>query len=190
MADIIHCPSCQRKLQVPETLIGQDVQCPSCGATFQAKGSPEPPSTPPSFEAPRNEASPAERPGRREWIDDEDDDDDNQGRGVRRRGPVDFEPHRGTLILVLGILSLVLGFLFGIGFFLGPIAWILGNNDMAATRAGRMDPEGEGLTNAGRICGMISTIILGLALAVCMLVFCLGALGLFAVPGNPPPRRF
>ena len=36
MQEIINCPSCQRRLQVPETLMGQDVQCPTCGATFVA----------------------------------------------------------------------------------------------------------------------------------------------------------
>ena len=33
MPEIITCPSCQRKLQAPESILGQDVQCPSCGAT-------------------------------------------------------------------------------------------------------------------------------------------------------------
>jgi hypothetical protein len=39
----------------------------------------------------------------------------------------------------------------------------MGNNDLAEMRAGRMDPEGEGLTNAGRICGIIGTILMVVA---------------------------
>jgi hypothetical protein len=189
MSDIIHCPSCQRKLQVPETLIGQDVQCPSCGATFQAKGSPRPPLPQPAFEPARKEEPASERPDRRSWLDDEEDidQDEDQDRAVGRRSRMDVVPHRGTLILVLGILSLVLGGLLGVGFALGPIAWIMGNNDLAFIRAGRMDPEGEGLTNAGRICGIISTVLLGLTLVACLL-FCMGALGGFGRLGNP--RRF
>jgi hypothetical protein len=42
----------------------------------------------------------------------------------------------------------------------------MGNKDLKEMRAGRMDDSGEGTTNAGRICGMISTIL--------FLVSCLG----------------
>jgi hypothetical protein len=191
MSDIINCPSCHRKLQVPEALIGQDVQCPSCGATFEAKGNPEPLLRPPELEPPKKEQPAADRHDRSTCNDDYDEDDnddtDNQDPAERRRSRMDLEPHRGTLILVLGILSLVLGGLLGVGFALGPIAWIMGNNDLAAIRAGRMDREGEGLTNAGRICGIISTILLGFTLVACLLL-CMGALGGFGGRGNP--RRF
>ena len=68
-------------------------------------------------------------------------------------------PHRGTLILVLGILSIT------ICWPCGPFAWMLGNEDLAKMRAGLMDPSGEGNTNAGRILGMIGTVlIIGLIL--------------------------
>lgn len=75
--------------------------------------------------------------------------------------------HRGALILVLGIVGIV-----GCQF-LGPVAWVMGNNDLAAMNAGRMDPSGRGLTDAGRICGIIATVLLGLTLVavVGMLVF-------------------
>jgi hypothetical protein len=65
-----------------------------------------------------------------------------------------MQPHRGTLILILGILSL-----FCCGIILGPIAFFLGNADLRAMREGRMDPSGEGLTNAGRILGVIGAVI-------------------------------
>ena len=51
-----------------------------------------------------------------------------------------MEPHRGVLILVLGILSLTVC---GI---LAPFAWVMGNTDLEKMRAGQMDPSGEGLT--------------------------------------------
>ena len=58
-------------------------------------------------------------------------------------------PHRGVVILVLGILSLLLCFVFGIA------AWMMGNADLKQMDAGLMDPEGRGLTQAGKLCGII-----------------------------------
>lgn len=65
------------------------------------------------------------------------------------------KPHRGVMILVFGILGLVCCVIFGI------IAWVMGNGDLREMDAGRMDPSGRGLTQAGKICGIISV---GLAL--------------------------
>ena len=63
-------------------------------------------------------------------------------------------PVNGTLILVLGILSLVCcGFL-------GPAAWIMGNNALNTLRGGGGDPSQSGLVTAGRICGIIGTVLL------------------------------
>jgi len=73
-------------------------------------------------------------------------------------GASPMEPHRGVLILVLGIVSLVACQL------TGPFAWIMGNTDMRKIRAGLMDPSGEGLTQGGRICGIIGTVLLGIGL--------------------------
>jgi uncharacterized BrkB/YihY/UPF0761 family membrane protein len=67
--------------------------------------------------------------------------------------PAGLKPHRGTLILVFGILGFVVCVIFGI------VAWVMGKNDLAEMAAGRMDPTGQGTTNAGRICGMISVIL-------------------------------
>jgi len=64
------------------------------------------------------------------------------------------KPHRGVLILVLGILSIVL-----CGFFTGIPAWVMGNNDLKEMEQGIMDPSGRGMTQAGRIIGMIITIL-------------------------------
>ena len=62
-----------------------------------------------------------------------------------------LRPHRGTMILIFGILGLVVCFPFGIA------AWVMGSNDLREMRAGRMDPSGEGVTQGGRICGMVAT---------------------------------
>jgi hypothetical protein len=85
------------------------------------------------------------------------------------------EPHRGAAILTLGILSLVFSC-----FPLGIVAWVMGNTDLDAIRRGRMDPSGEGLTQAGRICGIISTIpvmIAGIALVIGALAAVVSSVG-------------
>ena len=65
-----------------------------------------------------------------------------------------MKPHRGTLILVLGILGLVICGPLGIA------AWVMGNGDLKEMDAGALDPSGRSMTNAGRICGMIATILM------------------------------
>lgn len=59
-----------------------------------------------------------------------------------------LRPHRGTLILVLGICSLFC-------FLPGIIAWVLANEDLEAMKSGAMDRSGEGNTSAGRILGIV-----------------------------------
>ena len=71
-----------------------------------------------------------------------------------------LKPHRGPAVLVLGILG------FPVCFILGIVAWSMGNSDLREMDSGLMDPSGRGLTNAGRICGKVSTI-----LALCMITF-------------------
>jgi hypothetical protein len=92
--------------------------------------------------------------------------DHSYRRPVRR----DCDPHRGQLILIFGIVSLVsmlCAFLLVFGLPLGIVAWVLGSKDLAKMDAGTMDPEGRGLTQAGRICGIVGTILDSLYLLGC-----------------------
>lgn len=199
MPEIVTCPQCERKLKVPESLAGQAVKCPSCGATFTASTTaaepPPAPSRPPAGPAPREEDvdEPEPRHGaptrrrfeddeedddrprrRRPAYDDEEDDDDYEDRPRRRRRfRRDYAPHRGGAILTMGILALVGCF----SIILGPIAWAMGNSDLNEIRAGRMDPEGEGTTRAGMICGMIATILSILGCGLWILIFAAGGMG-------------
>jgi hypothetical protein len=59
---------------------------------------------------------------------------------------------RGTMIFVFGLVGLTF-------LPLAIAAWVPGNKDLRAMRAGTMDRQGEGLTAAGRLCGMISVLI-------------------------------
>lgn len=85
-----------------------------------------------------------------------------------------LRPHRGGIILALGILGLVCCFICGI------IAWVMGNNDLKEMAAGRMDPSGQGMTQAGRICGMISVILLIIGFVIGLLFMSLGILTSFS----------
>ena len=63
-------------------------------------------------------------------------------------------PHRGGVILALGILSWAIGCpIFGV------VAWVMGSNDLGEMRAGTMDPQGQNLTEAGRWMGMVHTLL-------------------------------
>ena len=82
-----------------------------------------------------------------------------------------MKPHRGTLILVFGILSLIVCAPLGIA------AWIMGNSDLREIDSGHMDPEGRSLTQAGKICGMIACILMALSALVAIVFFVLFAAG-------------
>lgn len=76
------------------------------------------------------------------------------------------EQSQATTVLVLGILAVVLCQI------LGPFAWVMGNNELVAIDAGRRPPENRGTANAGRILGIIATVLLalGLILGVMLLI--------------------
>jgi predicted Zn finger-like uncharacterized protein len=255
MAIVINCPSCGRKLRVPDELLGKKVRCPGCqtmfagrpepsapvpaAATASAQGESPPPEAPSPAEPPPSaptlnlslDAEPAPRPRppatpesvapeplvppppppqqeddfrscpycgeqiRREAIrcrfcgedidepagGDEDDRPWERPYGPRVRR--DCEPHRGNMILVFGIISLAtLAFCGVIGLPFGIMAWVMGHKDMLKIDQGVMDPEGRGSTQAGKICGIIGTIIDGLYLLGCLAYF--GFIGIMIALGN------
>jgi hypothetical protein len=65
------------------------------------------------------------------------------------------EQSKATTVLVLGILGIVICSL------LAPIAWYMGNEEVSAIDAGRRDPSNRGTANAGRILGIIGTVLIG-----------------------------
>ena len=84
-------------------------------------------------------------------------------------------PHRGVLILVLGILSLV-----GCGVFTAIPAVIMGGGDLKKMDAGQMDPDGRQLTNVGRILGFIGLVFFAIGLVIFVLAVA-GGLGTAAM---------
>ena len=81
-----------------------------------------------------------------------------------------LRPHRGGTILALGIIGIVCCWICGI------IAWVMGNGDLRAMDAGMMDPSGRGLTQAGRICGIISVVLAILGIVIWLLLVMAGVL--------------
>ena len=43
MAIVVHCPSCERRLRVPDNLLGAKVKCPTCGTVFLGEAAEVPP---------------------------------------------------------------------------------------------------------------------------------------------------
>ncbi len=81
--------------------------------------------------------------------------------------PQRLQPHRAVMILVFGIIGLVVCFPFGIA------AWIMGKNDLHEMAQGRMDSTGEGMTNAGKIVGMVATALAIIGIVISMLMMAL-----------------
>lgn len=184
MSELVVCPKCQRQLQIPENFFGQLVQCPDCQHQFQAGpaasglqpgaplASPPRPHIPPDDDTERED----EPRRRRRAVDDDDDDDDFRMPRSRHH----LTPHRAVVVLVLGILSICC-----VGApVTGIIAWILGNNDLKEMDSGRMDPEGRGQTQTGKVLGMVSTILFALLIGgYCLLFMIMVAAGAMA-PGR------
>lgn len=80
------------------------------------------------------------------------------------------EESQATIILVLGILGLVICGL------LGPVAWVMGNNEVQAIDAGRRPPENRQMANIGRILGIIATALIVLGILFFIVVIGIGGI--------------
>lgn len=99
-----------------------------------------------------------------------DDDYDDEYDDGPYRSP-DELPHRGGVVLTMGIVSIVLACATVafcvpalIGLPLGILAWVWGRKDLRRMEQGLMDPEGRGTTQGGFICGIIGTVLNALLL--------------------------
>ena len=134
------CGGCGQQLRVRDEDAGRQAMCPQCGHVSQIPLDRRPTS---ASSAP----APPSAPPRSPW---------RQGVGPH------YAPHHAVLVLVMGALSLLSFIPCCITLPCGPIAWILGASDLRAMRQGQMDPEGERLTRAGMILGIIGTVIGGI----------------------------
>lgn len=115
-------------------------------------------------------------------------------------GPLGPQPHRGPLILTLGIMAVSMhllvvgGMLFApccgmslVGLGLGIPAWIMGSTDLRLMARGAMDPAGREATQGGRVCGIVAVVlaVLELMLVIGMVVIA-AIVGVAAVGGARP----
>lgn len=110
-------------------------------------------------------------------------------------GPVaNYRPHRGAIVLTLGILGIVMSTVAAailpctpiIGLALSIPAWFMGSADLKAIDRGEMDPQGRGPTMAGMITGIVGTVIGGIAVVIALVFIALffGLIAFGAAAGN------
>jgi hypothetical protein len=77
------------------------------------------------------------------------------------------KPHRGNIVLGLGVAGLVLSLCcFPAGFILGGCATVMGSRDLQLMARRRMDRAGKGPTRAGRILGIVAIVFSVINVAV------------------------
>jgi hypothetical protein len=139
-----------------------------------------------------------------EKLDWQEEEDDRPWERPWEGGRRDSEPHRGGLILTLGIVSLVCSPLFACcmplgavasvaGLSLGITALVLGRRDQEKMQTQLMDPRGRGLTQGGKVCGIVGIclngvgLLAGLALAGFYSYMLMSTKRLTPPPAPPPP---
>ena len=78
------------------------------------------------------------------------------------------EPSQSVTVFVLGLLGLVVCQL------LAPVAWYLGNQELAGIGSGRRSAENQGLAKAGQILGIVGTVFVGVILGFVFLFLVIG----------------
>jgi hypothetical protein len=185
----IRCPHCRRTLDVSDELLGRQVRCQECRGVFVAKRAgasdeAEKPRPKPRPRRPRVVDEPCPYCGEDAPLDaracphcglDLEDEFEVDERPWEEPGEVrrDVEPHRGGVVLALGIVGLLLASptfccpVFAIaGLSASVPAWVMGRRDLARMRLGELDPEGRGTTQSGIVCGIIGVAVVLLGLVV------------------------
>jgi len=202
-----HCPHCDKLLKTADDKAGVSAKCPGCGESVVVPSVAEsealsdqslssPPLTPAADR--RTPASAESADGNTDAAATRDCPmcgeqikaaatkcrycgEDLKSKSAFRGG---LAPHRGGLILALGIIGIAMLMLcvlcapFGIvSLPLGIVAWVMGNNDLREMSAGGMDSSGESLTRSGKIIGIICCGLTLLLVAVSMVFMLIGFLG-------------
>jgi len=153
----IGCTGCGQTLRVADEHAGKKARCPACGTIVQvpeAGAAPLEPVTESPFSVspqPAVDENPfGERPepALNPYA--------SPANSPFNPPPYSLRPHRGGLILTFGILGVLCCMPFCIA------AWVMDATDMKEIRAGRMDPSGQAMTQAGMIVGIVGTVLAGI----------------------------
>lgn len=177
------CSGCSNTLRVPDEHAGKHARCPQCSSVNSIPTQSQQPAPTPiepnqpagnlfdsvSPQQPQQKAhvnpyaGPVRTAGQPQGYSPHQQAYPQPSRGY-------YAPHRGGLILTLGILS------FFCNFFLIPsiLAWVLGSSDLKEMKAGRMDPSGQGITTAGMVLGIIATSLVILVILFYVVIFIIG----------------
>ena len=147
----ISCDNCQTIMRVEDQHAGKQARCPNCSElvaiplTNEGDNSPTNPYSSATSLPPSNPYASPTSPTNKSYA-----------------------PHRGPAILVLGISSIMCCA------FLGIPAIIMANNDLDKMNHGEMDPEGRGMTQSGKIIGIVGLVTAAIGFLVGMLGFGFG----------------
>lgn len=159
------CTGCGQSLRVGEEHAGKKARCPNCGTINSVPADSDVPSPAQDpFAGAESNAEPANPFG--DLPEPSSNPYESPTSPVSVKPTPHQKPHRGALILTLGILGVLCCGPLGIA------AWVMGNTDLKEIREDRMDPSGRGLTQAGMIVGIVATIflVLGVLMQVGMIV--------------------
>ena len=166
----ISCPNCHSTLRVDDIHAGKHARCPNCETIVPIPLSqPVPPTPRPYPTIADGMGGPTGAQGGPGQFRGPGSDSANPYRAPY--GPAIKphqryrESHRGGLILGVGIASLVCCALLGI------VAIVMANEDLRKMDSGVMDPEGRGLTVAGRIIGIISLALTAVGIVLQIVIY-------------------
>jgi hypothetical protein len=141
----VSCPRCRRTLDVAGLTTDALAHCPACQHEFRAGPGPA---------AIQTGQGRVDAPPLAELVDEPEPSRARERGRLRPRRDGQLKPHRGPMILVMGVASFVVAPLL-----LGPATWILARNDLREMHAGRMDTAGRDQTRIGQLCGVLSTLL-------------------------------
>jgi len=182
------CEHCDTTLRVSEEHAGKKAKCPKCQAINLIQAGTQ--ITQPALDPPSSSKSPDPFPG----VQSDGGAHFKPGAGAVSDPANPYSPsnasplggthrqaHRGSMILTLGIFALVCNLMLVPGI----MAWILGRADIKEIDAGRMDPEGRGMTQAGMVLGIIGTLLplVIIAIYIVIVIFVMLFVGVAAAAG-------
>lgn len=190
----ITCSGCDKKLKVPETAMGKKIRCPACKNVIDVPDEDED-IVEPDEEVAVTKAVPPPIPRKAAWDDeprskkkrradddeyekeeeDEDDEEEERRRRKKKRRMEEDEydsprrsraPHRGVLILILGMLAILFSCAPIVAWVIASYAVNMANEDLTKMNKRRMDADGRGMTVAGKACGIVGSVLAGIWLIV------------------------